>query len=322
VDYIATYKDQFGVEPIVEVLNEHGVTIALSTYYARAARGFGPSEAELLDAYAANDLRTLWVKNRGLYGQHKLWKAARRAGVVRGRDQVARLMAIAGIRGVRRGKRSTITTKRDQTAPRHPDHINRAWDTPTKPDQWWVADFTYVWTLAGFVYVSFVTDVYSRRILGWRVTTTKTTPLVLSALEQAIFTRRRLSTDGGFEFTSTGLVHHSDAGSQYTSLDFTEELRDAGITGSIGTVGDALDNALMESTIGLYKTEVIEHEKPTGRSWSGRAEVEKATASWVHWFNTARLHTSIGDVPPIEYEQNHQRRTSGSPDSYSQTAVA
>jgi hypothetical protein len=136
VDYIATYKDQFGVEPIVEVLNEHGVTIALSTYYARAARGFGPSEAELLDAYAANDLRTLWVKNRGLYGQHKLWKAARRAGVVRGRDQVARLMAIAGIRGVRRGKRSTITTKRDQTAPRHPDHINRAWDTPTKPDQW------------------------------------------------------------------------------------------------------------------------------------------------------------------------------------------
>jgi hypothetical protein len=159
-----------------------------------------------------------------------------------------------------------------------------------------VADFTYVWTLAGFVYVSFVTDVYSRRILGWRVTTTKTTPLVLSALEQAIFTRRRLSTDGGFEFTSTGLVHHSDAGSQYTSLAFTEELRDAGITGSIGTVGDALDNALMESTIGLYKTEVIEHEKPTGRSWSGRAEVEKATASWVHWFtppvSTPRSATS------------------------------
>jgi len=322
VDYIATYKDRFGVEPIVEVLTEHGITIALSTYYEHAARGFGPTEAELIDAYAANELHRLWTKNRGLYGQHKLWKSAHRAGVLRGRDQVARLMAISGIHGVRRGKRTTVTTRRDEAAPRHPDHINRAWDTPARPDQWWVADFSYVWTLAGFVYVSFVTDVYSRRILGWRVTTSKTTPLVLSALEQAIFTRRRGHMDHGFEFTTTGLVHHSDAGSQYTSLAFTQELLEAGITGSIGTVGDALDNALMESTIGLYKTEVIEHEKPTGRSWSGRAEVEKATASWVHWYNTIRLHTSIDDVPPVEYEAAYHHSATSSPDSYSQTAVA
>ena len=326
MDYIATYKDRFGVEPIVEVLNEHGITIALSTYYEHAARGFGPTAAELEDAYAANEVHRLWTKNRCLYGQHKLWKAARRSGglcgVQRGRDQVARLMHTAGIRGVVRGKRSTITTISEPAAPRHPDHINRAWDTPTRPDQWWVADFSYVWTLAGFVYVSFVTDVYSRRILGWRVTTSKTTPLVLSALEQAIFTRRRGSADHGFEFTTTGLVHHSDAGSQYTSVAFTEELREAGITGSIGTVGDALDNALMESTIGLFKTEVIEHEKPTGRSWSGRAEVEKATASWVHWYNTTRLHTSINDIPPVEYEEDYHHKASDSPDSYSRTAAA
>ncbi|MBA2695390.1 MAG: DDE-type integrase/transposase/recombinase [Actinobacteria bacterium] len=152
--------------------------------------------------------------NRRLYGQHKLWKSARRAEIVRGRDQVARLMGLASINGVRRGKRSTVTTRRDETAPRHPDHIKRAWATPTRPDQWWVADFTYVWTLAGFVYVSFITDVYSRRILGWRVMTFKATPLVLSALEQAVFTRRRHSAQGGFEFTTTGPVHHSDAGSQ------------------------------------------------------------------------------------------------------------
>ena len=322
MDYIATYKDRFGVEPIVEVLNEHGITIALSTYYAHAARGFGPTKAELVDAYAANQLHRLWTKNRGLYGQHKLWKSARRAGVIRGRDQVARLMGIAGICGVRRGKRCTVTTRREDSAPRHPDHINRAWGTPTRPDQWWVADFSYVWTLAGFVYVSFVTDVYSRRILGWRVTTSKATALVLSALEQAIFTRRRGHTDHGFAFTTTGLVHHSDAGSQYTSVAFTQELLEAGITGSIGTVGDALDNALMESTIGLYKTEVIEHDKPTGRSWSGRAEVEMATASWVHWYNATRLHTSIDDIPPIEYEEAYHHRTTGSPHSYDETAVA
>ena len=222
------------------MLTEHGVQIAPSTYYAHAERGFGPSEAELADAYAANTLFDLWVRNRGLYGQLKLWHTARRAGHGWGRDQVARLMGIAGVTGVRRGRRTTVTTRRDEKASRHPDHINRAWDTPARPDQWWVADFSYVWTLAGFCYVSFVTDVYSRRILGWRVTTSKTTSLVLSALDQALFTRRRTS----MEFTADGLVHHSDAGSQYTSLAFTEALLEAGITGSIGSVGDALDNAL------------------------------------------------------------------------------
>ena len=276
------------------MLTEHGIPIAPSTYYAHTAAA-RVSQADWDDAHAANRLLDLWRANRSLYGVEKLHAAARRAGMDVGRDQVARLMAIVGMAGVTRGKHQTVTTRRDGSAGRHPDRCNRAWDTPARPDQWWVADFTYVWTLAGFVYVSFVTDVFSRRILGWRVCTSKATPLVLSALEQALFTRRRTDV----RFTSTGLVFHSDAGSQYTSLAFTEALIEAGIAGSIGSVGDALDNGLMESTIGLYKTEVI-GQNP--RSWTGPPDVEQATAEWVHWYNASRLHSSIGLVPPIEYE--------------------
>jgi putative transposase len=275
IDYVRAHADRFGVEPILTVLNQHGIGIAPSTFYAHAARGFGPTEAELRDAYLAHRLFRLWVTNRRLYGRRKLWKAARRAGIQIGRDQVERLMRLAGIDGVRRGKHRTVTTETDRSAPRHPDYVKRRWGLPSRPDQWWVADFTYVWTAAGFCYVSFITDVFSRRILGWRVSTSKATPLVTSALEQALFTRRRTNV----EFTATGLLHHSDAGSQYVSLAFTE--------------------ALQESTIGLFKTEVIEHERPTWQSWR---QVEQATASWVHWYNHKRLHSSIGDVPPAEFE--------------------
>ncbi len=236
IDYVRAHADRFGVEPILAVLNGHGIGIAPSTYYAHAARGFAPTDAELADAYLAHRLFRLWVTNRRLYGRRKLWKAARRTGIDIGRDQVERLMKLVGIDGVRRGKHRTVTTETDRSAPRHPDHVKRRWGLPTRPDQWWVADFTYVWTTAGFCYVSFITDVFSRRILGWRVMTTKATPLVTSALEQALFTRRRTNV----EFTATGLLHHSDAGSQYVSLAFTEALREAGITGSIGSVGDSL----------------------------------------------------------------------------------
>lgn len=213
-------------------------------------------------------------------------------------------MRIAGLVGAVRGRHTTTTTRRAATAtPRHPDLIDRAWDTPTRPDQWWVADFTYVWTLAGFCYTALLTDAYSRRILGWRVSTSMATPLVTSALEQALFTRRRAD----MAFTAAGLVHHSDAGSQYTSLAFTDALVVAGIAGSIGSVGDALDNALMESTIGLYKTELIDAHP---RSWAGRSEVERETACWVHWFNTTRLHSSIDYRSPAECEQHYYQRTS------------
>ena len=305
VDYIDAHRDQFGVDPICRVLTEHEVQIAPSTYYAAKKRGH-ISPAALTEAYAANTVHDLHVANRRLYGVRKMWHAMTRAGHGVGRDQVGRLMAICGARGVVRGKHRTITTQRDGGAARHPDLIDRRWTLPDRPDQWWVADFTYCWTLAGFVYTSFVVDVFSRRILGWRVMTTKATPLVTGVLEQALFTRRR----GDFAFTATGLVFHSDAGSQYTSIALSEALTESGIAGSIGSVGDALDNALMESTIGLYKSELIDRQK----SWTGRAEVERDTAAWVHWFNTTRLHSAIGYTSPIDYENDyrHNRTTATS----------
>jgi transposase, IS30 family len=208
VDYIDVHRDRFGVEPICRVLSQHDLPIAPSTYHAHKAQPV--SDADWDDAHMANVALDVWRANRSLYGADKLATAMRKAGYDVGRDQVARLMGIVGIRGVRRGKHRTITTVRDAKAARHPDLIRRAWSTPTRPDLWWVADFTYVWTLEGFVYTSFVTDVCSRRILGWRVSASKATPLVMSALEQALFTRRR--TDA--RFTSKGLVFHSDAGSQ------------------------------------------------------------------------------------------------------------
>ncbi|WP_373290188.1 IS3 family transposase [Pilimelia terevasa] len=296
VSFIDRYRRRFGVEPICAVLTLHGCSIAPSTYYAR--RGCRVSPAVLAEAYLVNTLVDLFVANRRVYGVRKLWHAMRRAGHQIGRDAVARLMRIAGIRGAVRGRHRIRTTDSDRTAARHPDLVGRNWAGPSAPDQLWVADFTYVWTLAGFVYVALLTDVYSRRILGWRVSTSKATPLVTSVLEQAVFTRRRHN----MQFTPTGLVHHSDAGSQYVSLAFTEALVEAGIAGSIGSVGDALDNALMESTIGLYKTELIDNHH---RTWTGRAEVERETAAWVHWYNTSRLHSATGYTPPIEFEHHH-----------------
>ena len=206
--YIDAYRSRFGVEPICAVLSEHGITIAPSTYYAR--HKMPVTQVEWDQAHLANQLVDLHRQNWGVYGQRKLWHAAHRAGVQVGRDQIGRLMGIAGVKGVVKGHHKTVTTQRDASAPRHPDLVKRGWNTPTAPDQLWVADFSYVWTLAGFVYVAFIVDVYSRRILGWRVMSTKASPLVTSVLEQALFTRRR--TD--FRFTTTGLVHHSDAGSQ------------------------------------------------------------------------------------------------------------
>jgi putative transposase len=300
VCYIDQYRDRFGVAPICAVLTEHGIRIAPSTYYAH--RAVPVSAAVRAEATEVNDLIGVFRANRGVYGVRKMWHAMRRAGHQIGRDQVGRLMQIAGIAGATRGRHTTVTTRREPTAARHPDLVKRGWKVPNGPDQLWVADFTYAWTLAGFSYVSFVTDVYSRRILGWRVSTSKTTDLVSAALQQALFTRRR--TDTGF--TATGLVHHSDAGSQYTSLAFTEALREAGIAGSIGTVGDALDNALMESTIGLFKTELINTNR---RVWTGRAEIERETADWVHWYNTDRLHTALDYQSPREFEQRYRDTT-------------
>jgi putative transposase len=304
VDYIDSHRGRFGVEPICAVLAEAGIQVAPSTYYARSKAPL--TDAELDDAYLANQLRLLWHDNWGVYGARKLWHAARRAGHHIGRDQVARLMRLAGIAGTIRGKHRTVTTRRDQTAPRHPDLVQRGWHAPTGTDQLWVADFSYAWTLAGFCYVAFVVDVYSRRILGWRVTTTKHTGMVTDALRQALQVRRR----GEQEWAPAGLIHHSDAGSQYVSVAFTAELIAAGIAGSIGTVGDALDNALCESTIGLFKTEAINQAGP---AWTDRRDVEWQVARWVHWYNTDRLHSSIGHLPPIEFEHHHRQARTETP---------
>jgi len=299
-----SHRGRFGVEPICAVLAEAGIQVAPSTYYARSKAPL--TDAELDDAYLANQLRSLWHDNWGVYGARKLWHAARRAGHDIGRDQVARLMRLAGIAGTIRGKHRTVTTRRDQTAPRHPDLVQRGWHAPTGTDQLWVADFSYVWTLAGFCYVAFVVDVYSRRILGWRVTTTKHTGMVTDALRQALQVRCR----GEQEWAPAGLIHHSDAGSQYVSVAFTAELIAAGIAGSIGTVGDALDNALCESTIGLFKTEAINQAGP---AWTDRREVEWQVARWVHWYNTDRLHSSIGHLPPIEFEHHYRQARTETP---------
>ncbi|MFC5210385.1 IS3 family transposase [Pseudonocardia sulfidoxydans] len=293
--FVHEHRSRFGVEPICAVLSEHGVQVAPQTYYRWRARPV--TDRQLDEAYLVNRIVDIYRKNRCVYGVRKMWRAARREGLRIGRDQMGRLMRVAGIQGVRRGVHHTTTTTRDQRAARHPDLVKRAWAAPTRPDALWVADFTYVWTASGFCYVSFVTDVYSRRILGWKASMSKTTDLVSGALAQALSTRQRAIS----EFTAEGLIHHSDAGSQYTSLAFTEQLAEAGIAGSIGTVGDALDNALMESTIGLCKSELIT-QSVHSRNWNGLREVERETAEWVHWYNSARLHSSIDYLPPIERE--------------------
>jgi hypothetical protein len=223
VDYIDSHRESFGVEPICQVLAEAGIPIAPSTYYAR--RQEPVSAAELIDAYLANALVDLHRTNWGVYGARKLWHASRRAGHDAGRDQVARLMAVTGIVGTVRGKHRTVTTRRDETAARHPDLVRRGWSAPTGCDQLWVADFSYVWTLAGFCYVAFVVDVFSRRILGWRVTTTKHTGLVTDALRQALQVRRR-SQDA---WVPAGLIHHSDAGSQGGFNRSSQHLHDGGV---------------------------------------------------------------------------------------------
>jgi transposase InsO family protein len=293
--YIDAYRHRFGVEPICAVLSEHGMKIAPQTYYRWRACPILSTELE--EAYLVNQLVDIYRRNKCVYGVRKMWHAARRAGLRVGRDQVGRLMRIAGIQGVRRGAHRATTTTRDERAARHPDLVRRGWKAPNRPDAVWVADFTYVWTAVGFCYVSFITDVYSRHILGWRASMSKTTDLVTAALAQALATRRRADS----EFTAEGLVHHSDAGSQYTALAFTEELAEAGIAGSIGTVGDALDNALMESTIGLYKTECVT-PGTAERTWSGLRETERETAEWVRWYNNERIHSSIDYMTPIERE--------------------
>ena len=243
----------------------------------------------------------LWERNYSVYGRRKLAAAARRAGLDVGRDQVARLMRSQGIHGASRAKKR-FTTRSDPSATRAPDLLRRDF-TAERPDHKWVADFTYCSTWSGVVYVAFVTDVFSRRIVGWRAARSMHTSLVLDALNMAAWTRRGTDLDG--------LVCHSDAGSQYTALTYTDRLAEIGAAPSIGTVGDSFDNALAESVIGLFKTEL--HRNPAalarnGGPWRGLDDLELATCGWVSWFNDERLHGELGDRTPAEVEDEYRRR--------------
>ncbi|MFZ2346691.1 MAG: IS3 family transposase, partial [Candidatus Microthrix parvicella] len=270
VGFIDEHRDEFGVESICRSLR-----VAPSTYYAAKKRELAPSARAVRDAVLMQVLMVLWVTNRKVYGAHKLWKAAVRAGHDIGRDQTARLMRELGIEGISRRRKRVFTTKSDPDAVRAPDLVNRQFRAD-RPDALWVTDITYVPTRSGMAYVCFIVDAFSRRIVGWRVASNMKTEMVLDALEMARRSRgsRRL----------VGLVTHSDAGSQFTSVRFTERLDEIGARPSIGTVADSFDNALAETTNGLYKTECV-YGPDAPRPWDDVDELELATLSWVHWFN-------------------------------------
>jgi putative transposase len=253
-------------------------------------------ERRLADDQVKPKLLEVFNVNYRVYGRRKMKAALRREhGINLDKDRIARLMRELDIRGVTRSK-TTITTRPDKSSPRAPDRVNRRFRA-LRPNQLWVCDFTYVPTWSGFAYTAFVTDVHSRMIVGWRTDSTMTADLVKDALEMAIFSRRRQPI--------RGVIAHSDAGSQYTSITYTERLGDIGALASIGSIGDSYDNALAESVNGLYKTELIRRRGP----WRHAEHVELETLAWVDWFNNRRLHSELGDIPPAEFEHDYYART-------------
>ena len=301
--FIDEHRDRFGgVEPICRLLSQHGAPIAPSTYYAAKARP--PSPRAVRDQYLKAEITRVWKENREVYGADKVWLELNRQGIGVARCTTERLMRQLGLQGVRRGKK-VRTTAPGRDGHRAGDLLGRDFTAPA-PNRHWVADFTYVATWAGIVYVAFVVDIYSRAIVGWSAATHKRAKLVLDALQMALWRRDHDGHPPG-----PGLIHHSDAGTQYVSFVFTAHLIEAGTGASIGTVGDALDNALMESTIGLYKTELIKKDGP----WRSLADVELATAEYVDWYNAQRLHTAIGGVPPNEYEAAYYAQTQPDPEA-------
>jgi putative transposase len=266
--------------------------VAPSSYYAAKKRQEHPSARARRDAVMMPILMALWVANRKVYGADKLWRAARRAGHDVGRDQVARLMRQMGIQGVARRRRRVVTTRPAVEAARHADLVRRDF-TAAAPNRLWVIDLTYVPTRSGMAYVCFIVDAFARRIVGWRVASHMRTEMVLDALEMA-----RRSRGAG---RLTGLIAHADAGSQFTSVRFTERLDEIGARPSIGTVADSYDNALAETTHGLYKAECV-HGPDAPTVWDDVDQLELATLAWVHWYNEQRLHRHCHHVPPAEFE--------------------
>ena len=292
VQFIDDYRADYGVEPICRVL-----PIAPSTYYEQKAREADSSRlpARLVrDAELREEIERVWKENRSVYGARKVWRQLLREEVAVARCTVERLMRQMGLQGARRGRSYKKTTVVDEAAVRPADLVERNF-TADRPNQLWVADITYVATWTGFVYVAFITDVFSRKIVGWRVSNSLRSDLALDALEQALHARPDFDQ----------LIHHSDRGTQYLSIRYTERLSNAGIEPSVGSVGDSYDNALAETIIGLFKTEVIRRNGP----WRSIEEVEFATLEWVDWFNHRRLLGPIGDIPPVEFEQMYYERS-------------
>ncbi len=285
IAYIEENKDRYGVEPICTVL-----PIAPSTYYEAKTRPL--SARAIRDAELKPKITKVHAENLSVYGAEKVWRQLLRERIVVARCTVERLMAELGLRGAVRGKTRRTTTP-DQTAPKPADLVERDFSA-SRPNQLWVADLTYVATWSGFVYVSFVIDAFSRFIVGWQTSTSLRADLALDALEMAIWRRRE---------DLEGLVHHSDRGSQYLAIRYTERLAEAGAVTSVGSRGDSYDNALAETMIGLFKTELIRRRGP----WKGIDDVEFATLEWVDWFNHRRLFGPIGYVPPAEFEDAYYR---------------
>jgi putative transposase len=292
VAFIDTHQDRqtaglrWGVEPICRVLQ-----VAPSTYYAATRRP--PSRRQVEDAVLKERIRAVYQEHYAVYGAEKVWRQLSRQGVRVGRDRVARLMGELGLAGATRAKTTRTTRPAPQAQPRPADLVRRDF-TAAGPNRLWVNDLTYVPLWVGFAYTAFVIDAFSRRIVGWQVSTSLRVDLALDALEMALWARR----DDPLE----GLVHHSDRGGQYLALRYTARLEEAGIVPSVGSKGDSFDNALAETVNGLYKAELIRRRGP----WQTAAEVAVATAAWVAWWNTHRLHGALGHVPPAEYEAAHR----------------
>ena len=293
VAFIDAHRERFGVEPICQVL-----PIAPSTYYQHKQWQAKP-ETRSRRARRDEELRVVidraWQENFEVYGARKMWHELRRRGEQAGRCTVERLMRRMALRGIVRGRAFKITTTAGPEAMRPADLVERNFEA-TRPNELWVADLTYIATWRGFVYVAFVVDVFSRRIVGWRASSSLRTDLALDALEQALYDRPLTESER--------LVHHSDRGTQYLSIRYTDRLAEAGIENSVGSRGDSYDNALAESVIGLYKTELIRQRGP----WRGIEDVEFATLTWVAWYNSTRLYEALGYVPPAEFEEAFYHR--------------
>ena len=285
--FINDYRECWGVEPICRVLE-----IAPSTYYAAVNRP--PCARQVRDSQLRPEVSRVHLENYGVYGAHKVWRQLNREGIQVGRDRVRRLMRGLQLCGVRRGKVKR-TTLPGQVSQRPQDLVERSF-AASAPNRLWVADLTYVSAWTGFVYVAFVVDAFSRRIVGWRVAASLHAELALDALEMAIWSRRSADL--------TGLVHHSDRGVQYLAIRYTERLAAAGAVRSVGSRGDSYDNALAETVVGLYKTELIRRRGP----WRSLEQVELATAEWVDWWNQRRHHGAIADMPPAAFEELYHRQ--------------